>query len=151
MSSGDGLGLAVGDGVGDAFFLLPFLGDGDGEAFGVGVSEGVGVTVALGELLFFGEALGFGVGDAVGVGLDLGDGLGLAFGEGDGVAFFVETVEELFRFFFGAGVGSKRRLIFVPRSCAPLFNGAVKPNAIEQATKRPRGRLKAPIPEGWLC
>ena len=125
MSSGEGVGLAVGDGVGDAFFLLPFLGDGDGEAFGVGVTEGVGVTLALGELLFFGEALGFGVGDAVGVGLDLGDGLGLASGEGEGVAFFADAVEELFRFFFGAGVGSKRRLNFVPRSCADACGAAI--------------------------
>jgi len=110
-ASGDGLG------VGEAFFFLPDFGD--GELFGFAVAEGSGVAFGLGfgEAPNFGEALG--LGDALGFGL--GDGL-FAFGDGEGVG--LEVFFTLFRF-FGGGVGSKMRLIFVPNdSSAACSRGA---------------------------
>ena len=128
LSSGDGLGVpsgdgeavGLGDGVGEPFFFLPDLGEGDGEFFGVGVTEASGVAV--------GEAVAFGVLVAVGVALAFG--VGELFGFGDGVDdFFFAELLELFRFFFGAGVGSKMLLILSPNDCASIAGGDAKANA----------------------
>ena len=128
MASGDGEAVGLGDGVGvgEPFFFLPDFGEGDGEGFGVGVTEASGVAV--------GEAVGFGVLVAVGVGLAFGVGELFGFGDGVGVAdFFLPELLELFRFFFGAGVGSKMLLILSPIDCASA-RGATKPNATPLAT-----------------
>ena len=113
VASGDGVGVTLGDGLGDPFFLPPFFVEGDGELFGVGVTEASGAGV--GEALACGELVGFGV--ALALGVALGDESG--FGEGVGVElvfFFVELLE-LLRF-FGGGVGSKIPLILSPNDCA---------------------------------
>ena len=162
---GEGLGVTLGSGVGEAFFLCLPLGEGDGElvGFGLGVSDASGVGLGVGlffakVLFFFGEALGEGSGVAFsfGEGLAEGSGVGFFFGDalGDGVgeAFFLW---EAFRF-FGGGVGSKMRLIFVPKSCCPWANCTIPP-AISAATIRIGSartfarEINAPAPAAPLC
>ena len=112
--------MTLGEGLGALFFFPPFFVEGDGELFGVGVTEASGS--AVGEAVAFGELVG------LGVGLVFGDALGDASGFGDGVgveAVFFFFVLELFRF-FGAGVGSKMPLILSPNDCASA-TGVVKP------------------------
>ena len=113
VASGEGLGVMLGDGVGDPFFL-PRFGEGDGELFGVGVTEASG------------EAVGVGFGEALGVGVPVGAGLGelFFFGEGEGVGeLFFFVLVELLRF-FGGGVGSKMLLILSPNDCCAGAWGA---------------------------
>ncbi len=127
------LGEAVG--LGDAFFFPLLLAEGDGvllgdaeasgEALGVGVSVGVGVGEEV--LFFFGDVEGEGVGD------------GLFFEEADGF------------FFSGGGVGSKRRLIFVPRSCAGVEGSEAATSATAQKTTMGNPILNGPIPAGPPC
>lgn len=119
LALGDGLGVTLGDGVGEASglgdgddFFLPLFGEGEGELFGLDVTDGDGGTLGL--ALDFGDAFGFG--ETLDFGLGEDRGVGEAFGEGVGVVEDFFAVVELFRFFFGGGVGSKRRLIFVLRS-----------------------------------
>ncbi len=129
---GDGVGLTLGegDGVGDDFFPF-FFGDADGELSAVDVGEASGVALA--------------------VGLGFGEGVGVVFflGEGLGDEVFFADVESFF--FFGGGVGSKRRLIFVPKSWARDSGGAIAPNAIAEASRIRRRVLNARIPARWLC
>ena len=120
---GEAVGVTLGDGLGEPFFLLLLrAGEGEGEFFGVGVTEGsgedVGEAVGFGELVRFGDAVGVGELVRFGDGEVFGVTLGELFGRGDGVAlFFFLVVRVLFRF-FGEGVGSKMRLIFSPNDCA---------------------------------
>ena len=127
VASAAGLGVTLGEGLGDDFFpFLPPFAVGEGELFGVGVTDASGV--AVGEAVGFGELLGRG--EALGCGVALGE--AFAFGDGEGVAFFFVVVVELFRF-FGAGVGSKMLLILSPIDCASA-RGATKPTAVPYAT-----------------
>ena len=115
--------MTLGEGLGEPFFLPLFFDEGDGELFGVGVTEASGAGV--GEAVVFGELVGFGV--VLGFAVALGDPSG--FGEGVGVedVFFFFAELELLRF-LGGGVGSKRPLILSPNDCA-FTSGAVKPMA----------------------
>ena len=150
---GEGLGLSPGSGVGEAFFLrLPF-GDGDGELVGDGVSEASGVGLGVG--LFFAELpffFGEGLGDGSGVDFFFGEAEGEAVGEGVAEDFFLLDV---FRF-FGGGVGSKIRLIFVPRSCCAGVQRTPPPITSAQAIRRGSARLfvraiNERVPGGLLC
>ena len=71
---GDGLGVAVGAGVGVAVGRGVAVGAGVGVAVGRGVAVGAGVGVAVGR----GVAVGAGVGVAVGRGVAVGAGVGVA-------------------------------------------------------------------------
>ena len=147
VSSGAGVGVTLGDGLGEPFFLLLFFGDGDGELFGVGLTEAAGAGV--GEAVGFGELVGFGV--ALAFGVAVGD--ALAFGEGVGVGeLFFFFAPELFRF-FGAGVGSKMLLILSPNDWA-LAAGAVKPmrHASAPVSRNLAARpINGQAPAGSLC
>ena len=147
VSSAAGVGVTLGDGLGEPFFFLLDLPDGDGELFGVGVTDASGVAVADGEAAGFGELVGFGAAD------DFGGALAEACGFGDGVGvlavFFFEALE-LFRF-FGAGVGSKMLLILSPSDCASA-RGAVKPQASAQTSNSVAKLLfKLRVPAGLPC
>ena len=159
---GDGLGVSLGVGVGEAFFLrLPF-GDGEGELVGVGVSDASGVGLGVEVGVFFAELPFFFLGDGLGVGSGVdfffgeaegdapGDGDGL--GDGVGDAFFLL---DAFRF-FGGGVGSKIRFIFVPRSCWAKLERTPPPMSNAHAISRGSARLFArainePVPAKPLC
>lgn len=149
-----GVGVAVDSGDGDAIAFLRF-GEGEGEFFDFGVAVGSGVRLGFG--LDLGDALDFGEGldDGEGLGLAVGEGFGLALGLGDGVGVGFFLVVEAFRF-FGGGVGSKIRLIFVPSDSSALSSGARAPNATPRPSKRQpavfqAARLNAPVPLGSPC
>ena len=104
------LGVSVGSGVGEDFFLRlgDALGDGEGEGFFFlidGVTDGAGDSCSVGcDNFFFGEAVG----------------------EGDGLL----VVEELF-FFRGLGVGvgvEKIFLIVLLSDCSAAGAGATAEN-----------------------
>ena len=163
FSSGEALGLVpgLGDAAGE--------GDSSGDALGDAVALGLGLGVGLGEAFFFfffpapglaangelfGVALGeaFGVGDGDGFGVCEGDAFAFGDGEGEGVVFFFVALDVLRFFFFGAGEGSKRRLILSPNdssacvSCTmelrkkgSATNTATTPARVIRSQRRRRG------------
>lgn len=138
----EGSGDSAGDGVGDGEDLRFFFGEVLGEESGVG--EGF--------LFFFGEAVALGSAFSAGVGLAEafffffegegdGDFSGVAdgFGVGDFSAssFFFDAVEEVLRFFRGAGVGvgAKIFLILLPNDSSVHARSALPVNrAIRKRT-----------------
>jgi len=149
LVAGDGLGegelSGEGLGVGEVFFFFPDFGEGEGELLAFGLADGSGVTFGLGvgDALGFGEALAFGDGLAFGEALGLGLGEPIfALGEGEGVGLFFAALE-VFRF-FGTGVGSKMRLIFVPNDSSACNCGIRPPSARPSASRPTVPSLQSP-------
>ncbi len=121
-ASGVGLGvrLGVGEGVGlgDTFFFRLPLREGDGEFLGDDEASGV-------EL---------GVGVSFGVAAGVGDESFFFEGKGVGEGLFFDVVDAFF--FFGGGVGSKMRLIFVPNDSSARAAGTARTRMIASRTKR---------------